>query len=96
MTTTHESTTIAVNNPDRVRRHTARRFLGRHGLLIAGVLTVAVAAVAVSQNWIATANLLPLLFTLPCVLMMLRCMSHGQRTENVPSPAPSEIPPARD
>ncbi len=46
----------------------------RRGLIIAGLFIVAAAAFAVSQNWIAFATLLPLLFVLPCAAMMVMCM----------------------
>ncbi len=46
-------------------------------LLIAGAVTAATAALAVSQGWITTANLLSLVFVLPCAAMMLRCTKHA-------------------
>jgi hypothetical protein len=50
--------------------------------LIAGLATAAGAGFALSQDWIAVANLVPLLFTLPCAAMMFMCMKgmrQGQR-----------------
>lgn len=49
-------------------------FGGRRGVLIVSVLAVAFAAVAVLQNWVAFATLLPLLYLLPCAAMMYICM----------------------
>lgn len=49
-------------------------FGGWRGLLSATVLAAALAALAVSQNWIAFATLLPLLYVLPCAAMMYMCM----------------------
>jgi hypothetical protein len=46
------------------------------GLLTLSLLAVALAAVAVSQNWIAFATLLPLIYVLPCAAMMYMCMKH--------------------
>ena len=53
-----------------------RRFLfgGWRGLLSVTVLAAALAALAVSRNWIAFATLLPLLYVLPCAAMMFMCM----------------------
>lgn len=43
---------------------------------------IAGAGLALSQSWITVGNLLPLLFTLPCAVMMFMCMKgmrHGQQ-----------------
>jgi hypothetical protein len=44
------------------------------GLLALSVLAVALAALAVSRNWIAFATLLPLIYVLPCAAMIYICM----------------------
>jgi hypothetical protein len=44
------------------------------GLLFITVLAAALAALAVSQNWIAFATLLPVLYVLPCAVLMYMCM----------------------
>ncbi len=55
----------------------------RRGLVFGGGAIAAGAAVALSQHWLTVASLGPLLFLLPCVVMMFMCMkgmSHGQQT----------------
>ena len=56
-------------------RH-GRRYLfgGWRGLLSVTIVAAAVAAFAVSQNWVAFATLLPLLYVLPCAAMLYVCM----------------------
>jgi len=63
-------------------------------LIIGAAVVAAAIALALSQNWLALANLVPLLFTLPCVLMMLRCMKggHGQQAERERTIARPEAP----
>jgi hypothetical protein len=54
---------------------------GRRGLILAGGVAAAGAALALGQHWLAAADLVPLLFALPCAAMMLMCMrgNHGER-----------------
>lgn len=47
---------------------------GWRGPLAVTALAMALAALAISQNWIAFAALLPLLYLLPCAAMMYVCM----------------------
>jgi hypothetical protein len=50
-------------------------------LAIAGVLIGAGTALALSQQWLAVATLVPLLYVLPCAAMMFMCMkgmNHGK------------------
>jgi len=47
---------------------------GRRGLVIAMGVAAATAALAVGQHWLAIGDLLPLLFVLPCAVMMFKCM----------------------
>jgi threonine/homoserine/homoserine lactone efflux protein len=52
-------------------------------LAIAGVLIGAGTALALSQQWLAVATLVPLLYVLPCAAMMFMCMrgmNHGRPT----------------
>jgi hypothetical protein len=53
---------------------------GQRGLIIAGLVAAAATALALSQHWLAAADLVPLLFVLPCGAMMLMCMkdNHGE------------------
>jgi hypothetical protein len=60
----------------------------RRGLIIAGAVTTAVAALALGQHWLTVAGLTPLLFVLPCAAMMFMCMkgmNHGQQTKTTPT-----------
>ena len=53
------------------------------GLLFGGGAIVAALALALNQHWLTIAALPPLLFLLPCALMMLHCMkgmNHDQQT----------------
>jgi hypothetical protein len=52
----------------------------RRGLILGGGALVGLVALAVSQHWLTLAGLLPLLFVLPCAVMMFMCINHGQRT----------------
>ena len=60
------------------------RFGGKRALMLAGAVAVAVVALALSQNWLSVANLVPLLFVLPCVAMMFMCAKghHGAHTDD--------------
>jgi DUF2933 family protein len=66
------------------------------GFVIA--LGVAAAAViALGQHWLAFADLVPLLFVLPCAVMMFRCMkgmNHGPQPDTTQASAQSDIPTA--
>jgi hypothetical protein len=51
------------------------------------------------QHWLAIADLVPLLFVLPCAVMMLKCMkgtNRGPQTRTAQASAPSDTPPAID
>jgi len=65
--------------------HGSGSWLGRwRGFAIAGVIVAAGTMLAVSQHWLAVANLVPLLFLLPCAAMMFMCMkgmNHGQQMD---------------
>jgi hypothetical protein len=53
----------------------------RRGLIFGGGAVVVLVALALSQQWLTLAGLLPFLFVLPCALMMFMCMNHHQRTD---------------
>jgi hypothetical protein len=76
--------------------------LGRsRGLVIAAAIAmVAVAgALALGQHSLAAANLLPLLYVLPCAAMMFMCMKgmhHGQQKGAVQTSSQNEAPTPTD
>jgi hypothetical protein len=51
-------------------------------------------ALAVGQHWLAAADLVPLLFVLPCAAMMFMCMkgSHSEQTKASPTSVPNGTP----
>ena len=54
----------------------------RRGLILGGGAIVAGTALALSQHWLTVAELTPLLFVLPCAVMMFMCMKGmNHRTE---------------
>ena len=79
---------------------TAHRWLsGQRGLVTALALAAAAVAIAASQHWLAIADLVPLLFVLPCAVMMLKCMkgtNRGPQTGTTEAAAPSDAPTAID
>jgi hypothetical protein len=76
------------------------RWLRRwYGLVIAGAVTVGVVALALSQHWLAVADLAPLLFILPCAVMMFICMkgmNHGQQNDSAQAADRNETSTATD
>ncbi len=79
--------------------HHAKRDSGswlveHRGLMIGGAVAVAAVALGLSQHWLTLATLAPLLFVLPCALMMFACMKghHGQETEKAQTTTPPEAP----
>src|SRR5258708_24129124 len=74
--------------------------IGRwRGLAIAGVVIAVGMTVAFSQHWLAVASLAPLLFVLPCAVMMFICMKsmdHGQETGTKPASARDQTAPTTD
>ena len=72
---------------------------GRRGLVIAIGVAVATVALAADRHWLAIADLVPLLFVLPCAVMMIKCMkgmNRGQQTGTEQASAPSDMPAAID
>jgi hypothetical protein len=65
-------------------------WLGRwRGLAVAGAIAAAVVGLALSQHWLAAADLVLVLFILPCAAMMFMCMrgDRGQQTNTLPASA---------
>lgn len=94
MTTTRSLTTVGATGSSRdVPTRRLASWASRYrNILIAAAVAIAVAAIAVSQNWLAANNLPSLLLALPCALMMLKCMSgmhHGRQTEVVRAETPA-------
>lgn len=52
----------------------SNRLGGRRGLLLIVVAVIAGLALALDQRWLLAAQLMPLLFLVPCMLMMFMCM----------------------
>jgi hypothetical protein len=67
----------------------------RRSLVFGGATIAAGIAFALSQNWLTVAALTPLLFLLPCAVMMLMCMkgmNHGEQTSAAPASAGADTP----
>jgi hypothetical protein len=47
---------------------------GRRGFVIAAIAAAVPTAFALGQHWLTVADLVPLLFVLPCAAMMLKCL----------------------
>ena len=72
-----------------------RRWYG----VIAGAVIAGVVALALSQHWLAVADLSPLLFILPCAVMMFICMkgmNHGQQNDSAQTSDRNETSTATD
>jgi Flp pilus assembly protein TadB len=72
------------NNPS---YHQSNQGLGSwvrkyRGLIVGAVVLAATVALALSQHWIALITLLPLLYLLPCMLMMFMCMKGMHHGDN--------------
>jgi hypothetical protein len=67
----------------------------RRGLVFGGGAIVAGVALALSQHWLTVAELIPLLFLLPCAAMMFMCMkgmNHGHQTSASPASTSADTP----
>jgi hypothetical protein len=101
-TTNHLITTPAVAGSSSC--HSASQGSGtwlgrRRGLVFGGGAIVAGTALALSQHWLTVAELTPLLFLLPCAVMMLMCMkgmNHGQQTGGTQASAGTDTPISTD
>lgn len=74
-------------------RHAARGsrnwLRGWRGLAVAGVVVIAGTGLVLSRHWLDTANLVPLLFVLPCMAIMFMCMkgiNRGRQTDSTTDP----------
>ena len=57
---------------------------GRRSFVVGVAAAAAAIALALSQHWLAIADLVPLLAVLPCAVMMFHCMkgmNRGQQTD---------------
>ena len=61
----------------------------QRGLFIAALIAAAATLLALGQHWLAAADLVPLLFLLPCAVMMFMC-AKGNQQQADPSPASSQ------
>jgi hypothetical protein len=52
---------------------------GRRGLVVGAAIAAATIALALGQQWLAVADLVPLLFVLPCAVMMFHCVKGMKR-----------------
>src|SRR5260221_14164683 len=101
-TTNHLTTTPAAAGSSSC--HSASQGSGswlsrRRGLVFGGGAIVAGTAFALSQHWLTVAELTPLLYLLPCALMMLMCMkgmNRGQQTGGAQVPADADTPIGND
>ena len=77
---------MAATNVEVIAPATGRlAWLGRRrGAVIAVAAIAAGAALALSQSWLAAADLAPLLYVLPCAAVMFVCMRHGQQSNTHP------------
>lgn len=68
----------------------------RKGWVAGGLIAVTGTGVALGEGWVTVAGLAPLLYTLPCAVMMMFCMrgmmSQGQNS--APQQTSSPVPPA--
>ena len=68
---------------------------GWRGPVVWVAAATAAVALALSQHWIAVADLLPLLVVLPCAVMMLSCMkgmNRGQQTNTAQTSPQNAVP----
>jgi hypothetical protein len=71
----------------------------RRGFVIALAVAAAAIAIAADQHWLALADLVPLLFVLPCAVVMLKCIkgtSGGEQTSTTRASVLSDTPTAID
>jgi hypothetical protein len=97
METTNGQTITQSSGPFyRITGQGSSGWFGRGIVIAAAVTTVtAVGALALGQRWLAVADLLPLLYVLPCAAMMFMCMKgmgHGRQTGPAQISSPNEAP----
>ncbi|WP_299110059.1 DUF2933 domain-containing protein [uncultured Bradyrhizobium sp.] len=60
---------------------------GRSGMVLIAMAVLAGLALALDQHWLLAAQLVPLLFLLPCMAMMFMCLKgHGGHRSAQPVP----------
>jgi Protein of unknown function (DUF2933) len=67
----------------------------RRGMVLGGGAILTATAFALSRHWLTIAELTPLLFLLPCAVMMFMCMkgmNHGQQTSAAPVSGRADTP----
>ena len=62
---------------------------GRRGLGVGAAIAAASAALALGQHWLAVADLVPLLFVLPCAVTVNSCRRWSSRSRCSPQAATS-------
>ena len=70
-------------------------WLSGRGKLVGVAAAAAAIALALSQHWLAIADLVPLLAVLPCAVMMFHCvkgMNRGQQTDTAQASLRNEAP----
>ena len=68
---------------------------GRRSFVVGVAAAAAAIALALSQHWLATADLVPLLAVLPCTVMMFHCVkgiNRGQQTDTAQASLRNEVP----
>ena len=68
---------------------------GRRSFVVGVAAAAAAIALALSQHWLAIADLAPFLAVLPCAVMMFHCMkgmNRGQQTDTAQASLPNEAP----
>ena len=95
-----ETTAPAVRTSSHVARQGSSTWVVRpRKLIIGGAVVVGAAAFALSQQWLAAVDLVPLLYALPCAAMMLMCMrgmNGGHETNTAQADDRSEAPATSD
>ena len=84
-----ETTNLLITTPPAAENsscHSATHGAGgwlsrRRPLVFAGGAIVAGAALALSQHWLTVVDLVPLLFVVPCAVMMFMCMKGGMNQD---------------
>lgn len=69
------------NNPNH-RQDQRKWFVSWRGFAIAGALAAAAIVLALSQQWLSVRDLLPLLYLLPCAVMMAMCAKGMSQCDN--------------
>ena len=93
-----ETTNHLVTSPattESFSSHAGGRLSNWRGLVFGGGAIMAALALALNQHWLTVTDLSPVLFLLPCALMMLHCMKgmkHDQQTAGAQASTRSDKP----